>query len=161
MATLRPSTQSSARNTVAVPPAPSRPRTRKRSASRTPRRISVVTAIGAPLPARPRRDTWQATHDLAELARSDSLVGKLRRAALEREDLRVQDAAVADLDRPGEGRARLPSLEPGHQRRQVRKQRPADLPGRGIPEQRRAVVDAVVEAPATDVEDRIGERGRP
>jgi hypothetical protein len=52
IATSRHRTQSSARNTVAVPPAPRRPWTRKRSANTTPGWISVVSATHGRLPAR-------------------------------------------------------------------------------------------------------------
>ena len=66
---------------------------------------------------------------------------------------------VLDLDGPAEGLVHLPGVRSLQHRPQERDQRLADVPGRGVPEVRRGVVDAVVVHVVADVEHRFVERG--
>ena len=66
----------------------------------------------------------------------------VRGPALEGEDVRVDDPAVADLDRPAQRLVGVPRRGALEHRPQERDQRQAVLPRRRLPEVRRAVVDA-------------------
>ena len=65
-------------------------------------------------------------------------------AVLKRQDAGIENDAVADLDRPGDRRGRIPRRRPGQNGFDVGQQRLADLPGRRVPQVGRAVVHGVV-----------------
>src|ERR1700712_2105906 len=82
--------------------------------------------------------------------RSADQVGGLGGAALEAEDGRVLHPALPDLDRPVDRLVGVPGLRSAHHDRQERQQGLAVLPGRRVPEVRRAVVDRGIVHRATD-----------
>jgi hypothetical protein len=84
----------------------------------------------------------------------------LRLPILEGQDVRIQHSPVEDLDRPAHRLIGLPRVTPGKHRRQVGKQRLADLPGRRIRQVGRAVVDRIVGDVRADDERRPLKRGR-
>src|SRR6478609_449410 len=120
------------------------------------------TGRSRPERPRPRRPGPRAPQHPAydPSSRRERQVRVLRRAALERQDRRVLDLAVPDLDRPPDRRVRVPGLRPAHDRRQEGQQRLADLPRGGVPEVGRAVVDGVVEHVVADEEGGVGEGRR-
>ena len=67
----------------------------------------------------------------------------LRCTALEGKDGGILDDAVTDLDGPTNGGVRVPGAPSAQDRSEEREQRLAVLPGRGVPQIRRAVVDGV------------------
>src|SRR5258706_9364163 len=85
----------------------------------------------------------------------------VRGAVLEGQDARVLDNTASDLDRPSDGRVRVPRLGAGKYRAQVGQQSLADLPGGRVPQVRRAVVHAVVVNVIADREHRLSEGCRP
>src|SRR4029450_13220896 len=82
----------------------------------------------------------------------------LRCPVLEGQDGGILDDAVTDLDGPTNGGVRVPSATSIQDRAEEGKQRLAVLPGRGVPQIRRALVDGVIEHSVADFEDRGGER---
>src|SRR5271166_978715 len=88
-------------------------------------------------------------------------VRELGGAPLERENLGIADHAVADLDRPADGLVAVPGTGPVHHSTQVRDQRLTDLPGGGVPQVGRAVVDCVIVHCLACREHWFGERGGP
>src|SRR3954454_2228773 len=87
-------------------------------------------------------------------------VRRQRLAVLEGEDRRGHDQAVLNLDRAPDGGVGLPGVGAGHHDLQERRQRLPDLPGRGVPEIGRTVVDGVVLDMVANLDDRLVEAGR-
>src|SRR5215212_1036128 len=82
----------------------------------------------------------------------------LGRTPLEGQDGGILDDTVADLDGSTNGVVRVPGGASCHDGGKEGEERLADLPGRGVPQVGRAVVDGVVEHVVTDQEGRVGER---
>src|SRR5206468_871302 len=79
----------------------------------------------------------------------------LRRAVLEGQDVWVLDDAPADLDGPPDGLIEVPCAGASEHGPQVWQEGFADLPGGGVPQQRRAVVHGVVVNVAAHGEHRV------